>query len=258
MAETILIGIVALSASLLTFFSGFGLGTILLPVFLIFFPAPQAIALTAIVHLLNNVFKMFLIGKHIHFKTFLLFGIPAIIFAWLGAKTLIAFSDLEPIFSWQLFGAERSVTLLKVIIGILMILFGFWDILPSLNKIKFSDNWLPVGGTLSGFFGGLSGHQGALRSAFLIKAGLSKEMYIATGTAIAMLIDIARIVVYRKGILSELDAAIWPRLIIIIIFAMAGAIAGKLLLKKITIQAIERIVGLLIIIMGIALLAGLV
>jgi acyl-CoA reductase-like NAD-dependent aldehyde dehydrogenase len=41
--------------------------------------------------------------------------------------------------------------------------------------------YLPVGGLLSGFFGGLSGHQGALRSVFLLRAGLTKESFIATG-----------------------------------------------------------------------------
>lgn len=46
----------------------------------------------------------------------------------------------------------------------------------------FPPHWLPLGGLLSGFFGGLSGNQGALRSAFLLKAGLSKEAFIATGT----------------------------------------------------------------------------
>ena len=33
----------------------------------------------------------------------------------------------------------------------------------------------------SGFFGGLSGMQGALRSAFLARAGLSKEAFVASG-----------------------------------------------------------------------------
>ncbi|MCR4297043.1 MAG: sulfite exporter TauE/SafE family protein, partial [Elusimicrobia bacterium] len=46
---------VALIASGLTFFSGFGLGTLLLPAFSLFFPIREAVALTAVVHALNNV-----------------------------------------------------------------------------------------------------------------------------------------------------------------------------------------------------------
>ena len=59
--EYILIPIVALLASALTFFSGFGLGTLLLPAFALFFPVDVAIALTAIVHFLNNTFKFVLV-----------------------------------------------------------------------------------------------------------------------------------------------------------------------------------------------------
>ena len=55
--SVILICAVALAASCLTFFSGFGLGTILMPVFAIFFPLEIAIALTAVVHFLNNIFR---------------------------------------------------------------------------------------------------------------------------------------------------------------------------------------------------------
>jgi uncharacterized protein len=48
----------------LTFFSGFGLGTLLLPVFALFFPLETAIGLTALVHLANNLFKLALVGKY--------------------------------------------------------------------------------------------------------------------------------------------------------------------------------------------------
>ena len=68
------IGIAALLASGLTLFSGFGLGTLLMPVFALFFPIDLAIALTAIVHLLNNLFKLILLGKFADLKTSFVFG----------------------------------------------------------------------------------------------------------------------------------------------------------------------------------------
>jgi len=46
--ELVLIGLAALLTSGLTLFSGFGLGTILMPVFALFFPLPLAIAATAV------------------------------------------------------------------------------------------------------------------------------------------------------------------------------------------------------------------
>ncbi len=56
MAGIIIICIVAFLTSILTFFSGFGLGTILMPVFALFFPVEVAIALTSVVHFSNNLF----------------------------------------------------------------------------------------------------------------------------------------------------------------------------------------------------------
>tara|TARA_B100000900_G_scaffold369391_1_gene347198 strand:- start:111 stop:335 length:225 start_codon:yes stop_codon:yes gene_type:complete len=66
--ELILVGLVSLFASFLTFFSGFELGTLLLPVFAIFFPTKIAITLTAIVHFFNNIFKTTLTYKDINFE----------------------------------------------------------------------------------------------------------------------------------------------------------------------------------------------
>ena len=54
--EIILISLAAFLTAILTFFSGFGLGTILMPVFAIFFPIDIAIALTGVVHFANNLF----------------------------------------------------------------------------------------------------------------------------------------------------------------------------------------------------------
>jgi uncharacterized membrane protein YfcA len=74
--------------------------------------------------------------------------------------------------------------------------FAFLEIIPSFQKVQFGKDKLVLGGVLSGFFGGLTGIQGAIRSAFLIKSGLSKEAYIATGVMIACFIDFTRLSVY--------------------------------------------------------------
>ena len=58
---------VAFTASGLTLFSGFGLGTLLMPAFALFFPIEVAVAATAIVHLANNIFKVGLVAKKADF-----------------------------------------------------------------------------------------------------------------------------------------------------------------------------------------------
>ena len=85
MLEIIIISVLACIISILTFFSGFGLGTLLTPVLLIFFPAEYAIAITGIVHLVNNIFKWTLVRKSIKWPTVYRFGIPAILAAFIPA-----------------------------------------------------------------------------------------------------------------------------------------------------------------------------
>ena len=53
---------VAVFVAGLTLFSGFGLGTLLMPAFALFLPVPVALAATAVVHLANNLFKLALVG----------------------------------------------------------------------------------------------------------------------------------------------------------------------------------------------------
>src|SRR5688572_23099692 len=174
--EIVIISLVAFLAAILTFFSGFGLGTILTPVFMIFFPVDLAIALTGVVHFFNNVFKLFLVGKKADKQVLIRFGIPAVIAAIAGAWLLLNITKLDPLFSYRINERTIEVYPVKFIISLLLIFFAILDLIPFLNKLQFGKKQMPVGGALSGFFGGLSGNQGALRSAFLIRSGLTKEV----------------------------------------------------------------------------------
>jgi uncharacterized protein len=165
--ETLAIPLAAFIASLLTFFSGFGLGTLLTPVFAIFFPVDLAVAMTAIVHFLNGLFKLGLVGRHAKGRIVIRFGIPAMLTAFLGAWVLVSVSDFPPLLTYQIASRTLHVLPVKLLVACLMIIFALFEIVPSLRDLEFSQRYLPLGGLLSGFFGGLSGHQGALRSAFL-------------------------------------------------------------------------------------------
>ncbi len=258
MTETIFIAIVAATASLLTFFSGFGLGTILTPFFVLFFPVETAIALTGIVHLFNNFFKIILVRKNISWNVGLRFGIAGIIGAFAGAELLFLFSEIPAIFVYTIADKTYSVTILKLIIAALMVVFALFEIVPRLKKIQFQKNILIPGGFVSGFFGGLSGNQGALRSAFLLKCGLSKEGFIATGILIACMVDLTRLSVYftRMSGISIMDNIIL--LVSAVISAFAGAFIGSRLLKKVTMGFVQNVVTVLIIVIALLLGAGLI
>jgi uncharacterized membrane protein YfcA len=256
--EYILIPIVALLASALTFFSGFGLGTLLLPAFALFFPVDVAIALTAIVHFLNNIFKLALVKKHINWKIALQFGLPALLFSFLGAFLLDKITNANILTEYSLNDKVFQVTLMKIIVAILLIFFALFELIPKLKNLQFAEKYLPIGGILSGFFGGLSGHQGALRSAFLTKVGLSKEAFIATGVIIACMIDVSRMSVYFTNISKVKDSLNWNLIIVATLAAFIGVYFGNKLVKKITINTIQKIVAFMIILFAIGLGFGII
>ena len=196
---TLVVCFVAFSASALTFFSGFGLGTLLLPVFAVFYPIEQAVASTAIVHFLNGLFKLGLVGRHANRTVVLRFGLPAIAGAWAGAWMLERLADTAVLARYDAMGIEGEVTAAKLVVGLLLLVFTVVEIIPATGTRTVAPGVLAIGGLLSGFFGGLAGLQGALRSAFLIRAGLSKEVFIASGVVIACLIDVSRLAVYATS-----------------------------------------------------------
>ncbi|MCC5917708.1 MAG: sulfite exporter TauE/SafE family protein [Cryomorphaceae bacterium] len=256
--DFLIITIVAFTAAILTFFSGFGLGTILTPVFMVFFPVELAIGLTGIVHFFNNIFKLILVGRNADKAVLLRFGIPAVIAAFIGSWLLFNIPDASPLFSYEMFGKTFEVYPVKFIISLLLIAFASMDLLPFFNKLQFGKDKLSIGGALSGFFGGLSGNQGALRSAFLIKAGLSKEAFIGTAVVVSTFVDFTRLSVYatkftRAGLNENLAIVLCATLA-----AIAGAFIGNKLLKKVTLHFLQVVVAIMLILISIALGAGLI
>lgn len=259
----LVISIASFLISALTLFSGFGLGTLLLPTFALFFPVNLAIAATAIVHLANNVFKFFLVGKMADWRVTLRFSGPAVVSAALGAWLLSRIGKLSPLASYRLFGHEFEVEPVKLVIGALIAAFSVFELIPSLKKISLPPKFIPLGGLVSGFFGGLSGLQGALRSMFLIRAGLTKDQFVGTTVSSAILVDISRIAVYGYAMFgahleSLKDQGVIYPVVAAILAALAGSILSSQLLKKTTLKTIQKIVGTFLLLTSIALMGGLV
>ena len=250
---------VALGASLLTFFSGFGLGTLLLPAFALVFPLEVAVAATAVVHLANNLAKGGLVGRFADWAVVARFGIPAVVAAFAGAGLLLLLQG-HRLASYDL-GGERDVTAVGLIVGLLITAFALFELLPRLRDWTVDRRWLPLGGALSGFFGGLSGHQGALRSTFLTKVLPTAKAFVATGTLCAILVDVARLLVYAGRYVDDADAldqGEWWLVAGATAMALAGAVIGSRLLPKATIGGVRVLVGSLLLVLGPAIAAGLV
>lgn len=250
--------IVAFAGSFLTFFSGFGLGTLLLPAFVLIVPIQEAVLLTAIVHMLNNLFKIVLVGKHIDWNIAVKFAIIAIPAAMLGGFCLDLMHNFEPIHAYTFSNEVHQITYVKIAVGLLMLFFASVEFIPSWKNIQFPPRLLPIGAMLSGFFGGLSGHQGALRSAFLVRSGLSKEAFIASGVFIAIAIDATRIPYYFYSFQHQSETGSMQMWFFPTLAAFSGAFIGNKFINKVQINSVKIIVEMLLTIIATLLIAGLI
>ena len=261
--EYAIVACCAFLVSGITLYSGFGLGTLLMPVFALFFPIEVAVASTAVVHASNSIFKVAVVGRHSDKSIVLGFGIPAVIAAFVGAAALGFVLHFEQLASYQLGPHTAVITPIKLVMSALIFLFALFEILPGLRKIEFDRKHLKIGGILSGFFGGFSGHQGALRSAFLVKVGISPEAFVGTNAVIGFMVDLARIATYAfvflaMGKVKPIGMDQFPLIITGIIAAFCGVMLGKRFLHKVTMSFVQTLTGILLLIIALALGSGII
>jgi uncharacterized membrane protein YfcA len=255
--------LVALVAGALTLFSGFGLGTLLLPAFALFFPLEVAIAATALVHLANNLFKLALVGRDADRDVVLRFAIPGALAAFAGAWLLARLTGLEPLGSWSLGARSFTISPLGVVLGALIAGFAWLEASGRGAALSFGPRWIPLGGLLSGFFGGLSGHQGALRSAFLLRLGLSKQAFIGTGVVAAVIVDFARLAVYGVTFFARDLATLRERggagvVAAAVVAAWLGSFVGARLIDKVTLRGVQKLVATMLLLVALLLASGVV
>lgn len=163
--------------------------------------------------------------------------------------------------SYTVDGSTFEITMIKAVIGSLIVAFALLELSPRFQALAFPPSWLPLGGALSGLFGGLSGNQGALRSAFLLKSGLSKEVFVATGVVSAVIVDAARLVVYGASFMASNLAQSRELLVPVAvgtICAFIGSFMGKRMLQKVTLRTVQIVVAVAMLLIGVGLMAGLV
>lgn len=239
--------LLAFFASLLTFYAGFGLSTILTPALMLLFPAEIAIMITGLVHISNNLFKFSLTRGSISYHILWRFGFPAFIASFVGSFFLKFLSHLSPLFSWEWQGISRSVYPHKFLLAVSLMLFTLIEWIPTRKKIDFNTRNQVLGGAVTGFFGGLTGMQGALRSAFLARSGIGKETLIGTSIAISTVIDFSRVGVYLTNFQNHITLELYPPIIGCTLAAFSGAWIGNKYLDKLTLPTIQTIIGIALI-----------
>src|ERR1700680_3706716 len=205
-----LITIAAILAGGIASIAGFGIGSILTPLLALRVGTKLAVAAVSVPHLIATALRFALIREHVDKRLFLSFGITSAAGGLVGALLHTKFSG----------------TVLSYILGALLIFAGVMGITGWSQRLRFEGAVSWIAGALSGVFGGLVGNQGGIRSAAMLGMRVSKESFVATATAIALLVDAARMPVYAlmqgKQVLE-----IWPALLLAIIGVVVGTIAGE-------------------------------
>lgn len=224
MNQWLLIVLFTFIASLVGTVSGFGLSTIMVPVLSLFYHFPVVLLFVGVIHLFGDIWKVIFFRKGVDWKLILYFGIPGIVFSYVGASLFISSPEV----------------LLKKLLGGFLLVYVIFLFLKYTWKIPATKRTSMAGGSLSGFFAGLFGVGGAVRGAFLSVFNLPKEKYIFTSGMIALFIDITRITKYLTGG-SRLPENLFLILLLAIPISLAGAFVAKKVVHKIS-QKYFRIV----------------
>ena len=225
---------VAVVAGAVAAISGFGVGSLLTPLLAAHYGTKLAVAIVSVPHLFATAARFAGVRKHVDRRVFLNFGILSAVGGLLGA----------------LLNARANSPVLAIVFGGLLIFAGISGLTGLADRMRFGRRTAWVAGALSGFWGGLVGNQGGIRSAALLGFEIRKEALVATATAVALIVDGARMPVYlavqAKGIVSA-----WPLLIAGIAGVLLGTFWGVRLLREIPEQMFRKLLYGLILALGI-------
>jgi hypothetical protein len=214
--QPILLSVFTFLTALIGTVSGFGISTILIPVMALFYPLPVVLLFVAIIHLASDIWKIIFFKKGLNWKLILGFGIPGIIFSYLGASISLSI----------------SAVILKRLLGVFLIVYVIYLFMKQRWKIPRTNLTSVAGGSLSGFFAGIFGVGGAIRSAFLSAYDLPKETYLFTAGVIALIIDVSRISKYLSGGVS-MNSYLLLLLLVLIPLSFLGAFLAKRIVNKV-------------------------
>ena len=190
-------------------------------------------------HAVATTVRFFRLKSDIDWPTFREFGIASAVGGLAGAV-------LQPVL---------GSGLLTVVLAVLLLAAGTSELARRPVPLPATPFWRLTGGILSGVFGGLVGNQGGLRSAALLGFRLETRTLVATATASALLVDAARVPIY-VAMRGDVLAATVPLWAAGTLGVVAGTFLGVPLLSHIPVPLYRRLVGGLLVALGISLVVA--
>jgi uncharacterized membrane protein YfcA len=229
--------VAGVGAGVIAAISGFGIGSLLTPLLALQVDTKTAVAAVSLPHIVGTAFRLWLLRSRIHRRLLLSFGLTSAAGGLAGA----------------LLHAQASSPTLAIVFGGLLIFAGGSELTGFAGRWRLHGWMAWAAGALSGFFGGLVGNQGGIRSAAMLGLDVARDQFVATATATALLVDIARVPVYLT-VEREAITTIWPLLIIATVGVLAGTAVGRWLLRRVPEHHFRRVVGGTVLLLGVVTL----
>jgi len=198
----IAVALASLLAGMIASIAGFGIGSVLTPVLAAQLGTKVAVAAVSIPHVAGTAVRFWLLRARVDRRILVRFGVASATGGLLGA----------------LLNANVSSRALALVFGGLLLFAGMSELTGLVRRVRLGRSGAWLAGALSGMFGGLVGNQGGIRTAALLAFDTDKEAFVATATAVALIVDAARLPVYIATERVRL-IEVWP----LVIIAVAGA-----------------------------------
>jgi uncharacterized membrane protein YfcA len=233
----ILVVLVSFLAGMTASVAGFGIGSLLIPLVSIRTGTKIAITLVSLPHFLGTALRFWLLKAKVNRKILIRFGLLSAIGGLTGALLHTFFvSDI-----------------LRIVFSVMLIVAGTIGVLQISERLRFGKIGAAAAGFASGFFGGLVGEQGGIRSVALLSFNVEKEAFIATATATGLIVDAVRMPAYFLTQSNQISEFLFL-LVLTSIPVLFGTLAGNVVLKRIPEAFFKRTVSFLILVLGIFLL----
>lgn len=227
------VALVAFAAGAVASVAGFGIGSLLTPLLALRVGTRVAVAAVSIPHLFGTALRFWLLRGHVDRRTFLWFGLTSAAGGLAGA----------------LLHQAASNRALSIVFGCLLLFVGCSELTGFMRRVRLGRGAAWMAGALSGAFGGLVGNQGGIRSAALLAFDLEKEAFVATTTAVGLIVDAARMPVYLAAESREL-LRVAPLIALAVAAVLAGTLVGWRVLRDVPARVFRPVVAVLLLSLG--------
>jgi len=234
----LVVSVAALAGAIATV-AGFGIGSLLTPLFGLQIGVKLAVAAVAVPHMAGTALRFWLFRKHIDSRVLWSFGLMSAAGGLAGA----------------LLQTYANSPVLTGVLGGLLVFAGVTGLTGLADRMRFGGWAAWVAGAVSGFLGGLVGNQGGIRSAAMFGFDVPKQAFVATATAVALMVDVARMPVYLVTQGREIASA-WPLITAATVGAIVGTLAGERVLRWIPESTFRKLVSAIILVLGIGMLVA--